>query len=163
MTDVDNVLLLSRAHSWVKLEPATIKDVDALVAFEPKVADPKIYGPTLDRPGAVQEITSNQFYLIKMGDIVVGTAAYRSRPDESIYISNVAIDPIYRRRGIARAAMWFILGKLKGTRRIDLVTHPENKNALRLYASFGFKVESRQENYFGDGEPRLVLALTRPG
>jgi ribosomal protein S18 acetylase RimI-like enzyme len=163
MTDVDNVLLLSRAHSWVKLEPATIKDVDALVAFEPKVADPKIYGPTLDRPGAVQEITSNQFYLIKMGDIVVGTAAYRSRPDESIYISNVAIEPIYRRRGIARAAMWFILGKLKGTRRIDLVTHPENKNALRLYASFGFKVESRQENYFGDGEPRLVLALTRPG
>jgi ribosomal protein S18 acetylase RimI-like enzyme len=24
--------------------------------------------------------------------------------------------------------------------------------------SLGFKVESRQENFFGDGEPRLVLA-----
>jgi hypothetical protein len=33
---------------------------------------------------------------------------------------------------------------------------------VALYASFGFKVESCQENYFGDGEPRLVLALTRP-
>jgi ribosomal protein S18 acetylase RimI-like enzyme len=150
------------AFTQLAFEPATIKDVDTLVAFERKVADAKIYGPTLDVPGAVQAITSNQFYLIKMGDIVVGTAAYRSRPDESVYISNVAIDTMYRRRGIARAAMSLILGKLKATRRIDLVTHPENKKALHLYASFGFKVESRQENYFGDGEPRLVLALTRP-
>jgi ribosomal protein S18 acetylase RimI-like enzyme len=153
----------SEALTQLALEPATIKDVDTLVAFEQKVADPKIYGPTLDAPSAVQEITSNQFYLIKMGGVVVGTAAYRSRPDESVYISNVAIDPMFRRRGIARAALSFLLAKLKGTRRIDLVTHPENKNALHLYASFGFKVESRQENYFGDGEPRLVLALTGPG
>jgi ribosomal protein S18 acetylase RimI-like enzyme len=152
-----------QAFRQLALVPATIKDVDTLVAFERKVADPKIYGPTLDLAGALQEITNNKFYFIKMGDGVLGTAAYRSRPDESIYISNVAIDPIYRRRGIARAAMWFILGKLKGTRRIDLVTHPENKKALRLYTSFGFRMESRQENYFGDGEPRLVLALTRPG
>jgi ribosomal protein S18 acetylase RimI-like enzyme len=153
----------SEALTQFALEPATIKDVDTLVAFEQKVADPKIYGPTLDAPGVVQEITSNQFYLIMMGGVVVGTVAYRSRPDESVYISNVAIDPMFRRRGIARAALSFLLAKLKGTRRIDLVTHPENKNALHLYASFGFKVESRQENYFGDGEPRLVLALTRPG
>ena len=151
------------AFTQLALEPATIMDVEALVAFERGVADPKIYGPTLDVAGAIQEITNNKFYFIKIGDVVVGTAAYRSRPDESVYISNVAIDPMYRRRGIARTAMSFILGKLKGTRRIDLVTHPENKNALRLYASFGFKVESRRENYFGDGEPRLVLALTRPG
>jgi ribosomal-protein-alanine N-acetyltransferase len=58
--------------------------------------------------------------------------------------------------------MSFILEKCKGTDRIDLVTHPENKNALQLYMSLGFKVESRRENYFGDGEPRLVLVLTPP-
>jgi ribosomal-protein-alanine N-acetyltransferase len=75
-------------------------------------------------------------------------------------VSNLAVDPTYRRRGIARAAMLLILEKCKGSHRVDLVTHPENKNALRLYRSLGFKVESRQENYFGDGEPRLVLALT---
>jgi hypothetical protein len=52
----------SEALTQLALEPATIKDVDTLVAFEQKVADPKIYGPILDAPGAVQEITSNQFY-----------------------------------------------------------------------------------------------------
>jgi len=57
--------------------------------------------------------------------------------------------------------MSFILEQCKGTHRIDLVTHPENKNALRLYRSLGFKVESAKKIIFGDGEPRLVLALTQ--
>jgi ribosomal protein S18 acetylase RimI-like enzyme len=38
------------------------------------------------------------------------------------------------------------------------VAHPENEIALGLYMSLGFEIESRQENFFGDGEPRLVLA-----
>ena len=142
-------------------EPTTFNDVDTLVAFERMVADPRIYGPTLDVYGARQEIAKNTFYFIKTGDVVLGTAAYRVRSDHSVYISNVAVDPKYRRQGIARAAMSFMLEKCKGTGRIDLVTHPENETALQLYMSLGFKVESRQENYFGDGQPRLVLSLTR--
>jgi [ribosomal protein S18]-alanine N-acetyltransferase len=145
----------------IALELATVKDVDTLVAFESKVADPKIYGQPLDFQGALEEINKNTLYLIKMGEMLLGTAAYSLRPDKSIYVSNLAVDPTYRRRGIARTAMLLILEKCKGSHRVDLVTHPENKNALRLYRSLGFKVVSRQENYFGDGEPRLVLALTR--
>jgi ribosomal-protein-alanine N-acetyltransferase len=72
--------------------------------------------------------------------------------------SNLAIIPAYRRRGIGRAAVLFLLDKSNGAPRIDLVTHPENDGALRLYMSLGFRIESRKENYFGDGEPRLVLA-----
>ncbi len=122
------------------LELATVNDVDTLVAFERKVADPKIYGQPLDFQGALEEINSNTLYFIKKGEMLVGTAAYSLRPDKSIYVSNVAVDPTCRRRGIARAAMSLILEKCKGTHRIDLVTHPENKNALQLYRSLGFKV-----------------------
>jgi len=50
---------------FVLLEPATVEDVDTLVAFERKVADPKIYGPTLDAQGALQEISKNASYFIK--------------------------------------------------------------------------------------------------
>src|SRR5258708_16524083 len=94
-------------------EPATVNDVDTLIAFERKVADPRIYGPTLDVQGARQEIGKNTFYFIKMGDMVLGTAAYRVRSDHSIYISNVAVDPAYRRQGIARTAMSFVFEKCK--------------------------------------------------
>jgi ribosomal-protein-alanine N-acetyltransferase len=53
------------------------------------------------------------------------------------------------------------LEQCKEAPRVDLVTHPQNDIALKLYTSLGFKVESREENYFGDGEPRLVLVLAR--
>ena len=141
------------------IEPATLNDALTLVAFERKVADPKTYGPPLGVQGAIKEISENTFYFIKRGDILVATAAYRLRSDKSVYISNVAVDPKYRRQGIARTVMLFILEKCKGSSRIELVVHPENENAIQLYSSLGFKVESRQENYFGDGEPRLVLAF----
>jgi len=96
--------------------------------------------------------------LIKSNETVVGIAAYRVREKGSIYISNVAVDPAFRRLGIARLVMEHILDINKNARRIELVTHPENEHALRLYVSLGFAIESLRENYFGDGEPRLVLA-----
>ena len=74
-------------------ELATVKDVDTLVAFERKLADPKIYGQPPDFQGALEEINKNTFYFIKMGKMLVGTAAYSLRPDKSIYVSNVAVDP----------------------------------------------------------------------
>ena len=118
------------------LEPATVKDVDTLVAFERKVADPRIYGPALDVQGALQAISKNTFYFIKMGDLVVGTAAYWLRPDKSVYISNVAVHQMYRRQGIARAAMSFILEKCKGTHRVDLL------RILRIRMPFSYTSHS---------------------
>jgi ribosomal protein S18 acetylase RimI-like enzyme len=133
------------------------EDVHAFAALERKSAS-RIYGPIATIEDARREISENTLYFIRKDEIVVGSAAYRIRPDNSVYISCVAIDPAYRRQGIARAAMTYILEKTNGASRIDLVTHPQNEYALRLYASLGFKIESRLENYYGDGEPRLVLA-----
>jgi predicted GNAT family acetyltransferase len=93
------------APMQLAFKPATVCDVETLVPFESKVANPRIYGPTLDIQGARQEITKNTFYFIKKGDVVLGTAAYRTGSDHSICISNVAVDPKYRRQGIARTAI----------------------------------------------------------
>jgi ribosomal-protein-alanine N-acetyltransferase len=51
----------------------------------------------------------------------------------------------------------FLLEEAKGCARIDLVTHPDNAAAIALYGSLGFALESRKEDYFGDGEPRVVM------
>jgi ribosomal protein S18 acetylase RimI-like enzyme len=138
---------------------ATTTDADSLIGFSRGAADSKIYFRPADSQGAVKEISENVFYLIKKGDKLVATASYRVLRDRSAYISNVAVDPFYRRQGIARAAMVFLLGKCRKLNRVKLVVHPENEPALRLYSALGFRTESRKENYFGDGEPRLVLVF----
>lgn len=129
-----------------------------LLALEACVGEPRLYGWLQSRAAALKEIRETCLYFIMVGEAAVGTAGYRLRPDGSVYIGNLAVAPAFRRQGIGRAAMAFLLEQNKGAPRVDLVTHPENVSALALYAAFGFAVESRQENYFGDGEPRLVLA-----
>jgi [ribosomal protein S18]-alanine N-acetyltransferase len=143
----------------VTLKRATVMDAKTLVAFERKVANPKLYGQPLDGEAAIQEINQNSFYFIKRGSEIVGTAAVRRSEKDTVYISNVAVLPEFRRQGIARSAMLSLLKRSNGATRIELATHPENKAALELYSSLGFVVESRKENYFGDGEPRLILSL----
>ncbi len=142
----------------ISFEEAAARDVEIFRALERNAADPKTWGPLSTNESALREIGENTLYFIKRGNAVLGMAAYRVRPDGSVYISNVAIDPAFRRQGLARSAMEHILRMNASAPRIDLVTHPENHNALRLYVSLGFAVESRKEDYFGDGEPRLVLA-----
>ena len=144
-------------QSGLKFEIANENHANILVAFEQIIAEPKLYGKPLDLAGAIKEIRENYYYFIKKSGVLVGTAAYRKREDESYYISNMAVDPTYRKQGIARKALDFILKKCKNTWRIDLVTHPENFRSIPLYESFGFFAESRIEDFYGDGEARIVM------
>lgn len=144
-------------------ERATEEDANILVMFEKKVASPKLYGNPLDLMGAVYAILDYNFYFIKIIDEVVGTGAYKVREDGSCHISNIAVTPEWRAKGIARAAMNFLMEKCSQTRQIDLVTHPDNFRAISLYQSLGFLIEAHIEKYYGDGEPRLVMAKRSVG
>ena len=139
-------------------EQATESQAELLVDFEQTIAVPRLYSTPLDLPGAIKEISKNDYYFIKRGERIVGIAAYTKRDDGSCYISNMAVGPEYRGQGIARASMVFLLEKCSDSWRVDLVTHPENFRSIPLYESFGFVKESRIENFYGDGEPRIIMA-----
>jgi ribosomal protein S18 acetylase RimI-like enzyme len=141
----------------ISFERATVEDAEALLDLEQRVAVPRIYDPRVKVEDAIKEIQSNAFYFIKHRIRIIGSASFRRQYDGSAYIGNMAVDPIYRRQGIARATMDFLLGQIGDAARVELVTHPANDRALRLYKSFGFTVEAEIGNYFGDGEPRVKL------
>jgi len=158
VSDVLNqVMSLTRSADQLTFARATLADADRLSAHEQRVANPRLYGPPLDRDACAREITNNVLYFVEVDGALAATAAWKLRDDGSAYLSSIAVDPDFRRRGIARAATLFLLEQAKGCARIDLVTHPENAAAIALYRSLGFAVESRRENYFGDGEPRMVM------
>ena len=150
----DSVCMLNQE---IQLIVASISDVDTFVALERKVSGSKIYSPILDRNEMLREFEKNKMFLIKMGGVTVETIMYELKAANHAYISGLVIDPDSQRQGIGRKSMLLLLEMLVGLSRIDMVTHPDNNAALSLYESLGFSVESRQENYFGDGEPRLVL------
>lgn len=142
------------------LQKASEEDIEILINLEKSVSKSKVYSAMLDENDWKEEIRKGTTYLIKNDDEVVGNISYEQKSLDRIYIGGLVISPPHQGKGIARTVLNLILKQYSKVARIDLVTHPDNP-ALKLYESLGFKVEDRKENYYGDGEPRLVLALVR--
>ncbi|MEK7629438.1 MAG: GNAT family N-acetyltransferase [Patescibacteria group bacterium] len=143
----------------INLNKASSEDIPKLLEIERSAAGIKTYSAMLDENEWRNEIQNNTVYIIENEGKMVGSISYERKSDDHVYISGLVINPSFQNQGIARQVMNVILKELKDIKRIDLVTHPDNSPALKLYQSLGFVIESRQENYFGDGEPRLILVL----
>lgn len=142
----------------IYLKKATIVDIPILLEIEKSVSGTKIYSPTLTKDEWKKELQKSEVYLIKKNNIVAGSLLYEKNDNGNIYIGGLVINPRFQGQGIARKAMRVVLEKFKDVKRIDLVTHPDNIRAINLYQSLGFVAESRKENYYGDGEPRIIMA-----
>lgn len=136
---------------------ATTKDVDKFLELEENEINNKMYSCFLNKDKVLKEFKNNEVYLIYKDDILVGSTEFQIKSPNHAYLSGLIIDPLFQNQGIGRQAILFRLEKLKKFKRIDLVTHPENYKIINMYQSLGFKIEKCIENYYGDGEPRLML------
>ena len=143
------------------LKKASVFDIPVLLELEKGVAGTNIYSPMLSEDEWKEEMQRGDVYLIERDGVVMGNLSYERQGNDRVYISGLVISPAFQGQGIGREVLSNLLVELKDVRRIDLVAHPDNQTALNLYQSLGFVVESRKENYYGDGEPRLVLMLAR--
>ena len=137
---------------------ATEEDVDAYIQTEKTVEGQIVYYPLVKKDEALEEIRKGTVYLITKDEVLVGNISYQIKEDGTVYISGLAVDPKYQRQGIAREALNKVLKENENAHRVELVTHPHNTPAIILYLSLGFLIEKWFDNYFGDGEPRILLA-----
>jgi len=90
---------------------------------------------------------------------VVGYLCLWEVADE-VHITNIAVRPDCRRRGLGRTLLGGIMDEAR-QRRIRLVVlevRPSNTEARTLYESFGFRVVGRRRGYYYDtGEDALVM------
>ena len=142
----------------IHLHKATLEDLKTFVELEKGVDGPKTYSAMTDEEEAKGELANSTVYLIESGGEVVGSIMYERKSDSHVYISDLAIRPERQGSGVGRAVLEQVLKEIGDVERIDLVTHPENEKAIRLYTSLGFHIESEKEDYFGDGETRVVMS-----
>lgn len=80
------------------------------------------------------------------------------------YIGMLAVDSLYRRRGIAKKLVEICIEKMvaDGCDEIMLETEVENKVALKLYEGMGFlRVKRMYRYYLNEGDAfKLILPLT---
>lgn len=149
--------------SKLVLVKALKEDIGVLIEIEKLVAGQKTYSAMLTMEEWLEQFNkeNNKIFFVKRGEEVLGEVSYEIKEPGHAYIDGLVIKPNFQGQGIGREVMKIILEELKDFKRIDLVTHPDNTAAVKLYQSMGFIVESRKENYFDDGEPRLVLVLNK--
>jgi len=74
------------------------------------------------------------------------------------HISGIAVEPAFRRRGIATALLKRCeeTFRREGFKRISLEVRPSNSAARSLYEKLGFKPAFVVRRYYADGEDALV-------
>ncbi len=73
---------------------------------------------------------------------------------EFIYISEMAVDPAYQRKGIGRGLVFSVLKWFPKIEKIVLITRKVNTQARQFYSSLGFQSTDYMENGY---DPELYI------
>lgn len=126
------------------IRPATREDLDAIA---------RIQGRSSWRP---EEYLNYDCQVAEEAGVVRGFLAFRQTAPGEREILFIAVDPAFRRRGIAKLLLLHELGASRGEWFLEV--RKSNTAAIRLYESLGFQVSGRRENYYPDpSEPAIVM------
>ena len=149
------------AMNATRIRVATIHDLSAIMDIEhlsfttPWTAD-----------AMEQEIESRDWSRVIVATVegeVVGFMVYWVVVNE-LHLLNLAVDPTWRRRGIGRAMVRYLveLAEDNYLSSLFLEVRVSNKPAQKLYREFGFKPVAIRQNYYSDdGEDAIVMCLRR--
>jgi len=137
-----------------RMRPA---DLDEVLAIERAS-----FSMPWSRGAFLYEIEQNRVarcYVMREAERIVGYICVWEVADE-MHITNIAVHPAVRRRGIGRGLLGSVLedARRRSTRLVVLEVRPSNIEARALYESFGFRVVGRRGGYYYDtGEDALVM------
>lgn len=132
-------------------------DLDEVVAIERAS-----FGMPWSRGAFLYEIEQNRVarcWVLREDDQVVAYLCLWEISDE-LHVTNIAVHPGQRRRGLARQLLGAILedARSRRIRSVTLEVRPTNDEARTLYESFGFRVVGRRRGYYYDtGEDALIM------
>lgn len=118
------------------------------------------------RGAFVQEVTANRFAcyrVVRAGDVVVGYAGVWVIMDEA-HVTNVAVHPDWRGRGLGRRLMLDLIARAlnRGATRMTLEVRASNQVAQNLYAALGFRACGRRRGYYSDTNEDAVIMWLDP-
>ena len=105
-------------------------------------------------------LNPTRYFAAEEDGVIVAYAGIWVIPPEG-YITNVAVLPECRRRGIASLVLRQMIDEClaEGVTDITLEVRVSNAPAIALYRSFGFEEAGVRRRYYQDGEDALIVWL----
>lgn len=141
----------------IKIKKESLKEISQIL-FK---IDNKAFSRDFDLPSkdvAEQEryLKNSSVYVAYDGKTPIGFFAYEHKDNNEIEVKSIAVIPEYQKKGVGKLMMKKLL-KLVKDYSVKTVTHPYNTGAIILYLKHGFQIYGWKNNYYGDGQPRLLL------
>lgn len=152
------------AATRVRIRTARARDLTSVLRIERDVFGGGAYSPSVVRQ--LMDISGRGMRVATVGGTVAGYAVGSVCTGTSDgWILCVAVRSRFQRKGIGRLLSASVIDALRKHRvaRVLLTVHPRKHGAIALYRSLGFRTIRRCGDYFGVGEPRLVMAYTLGG
>ena len=133
-------------QSEVTVRPMTEADLPGVLAIEGRCF-PDPWSEGIFRSALVDGLSL--WLAAEKGGVLVGYAGMQAVLDEG-YIDNVAVDPAFRRQGVASGLLDAMIGQAqrRKLRFLSLEVRAGNEGAIALYASFGFTAVGRRKGYY---------------
>jgi ribosomal-protein-alanine N-acetyltransferase len=141
----------------LELRPLDLVDLDAIEEIErasyPAPWSRSMFASELAKPSSLSLAAVDEEGLV-IGYLVL------SRYVDAWHVMNLAVDPGWRRRGVASALLERLLADTRGDteRGYTLEVRVSNDEAIRLYERFGFRSRGVRRGYYTDNrEDALVM------
>ena len=148
------------------IRPATAADLDAVVALELTCLGADAWSRGLVEQGIAAALPTVSYLVAEVDGVVVGHAVASAAGDDA-ELQRIAVDPAYRRRGLAGELLAAVEQRAAadGATRLLLEVREDNTTAAAFYESRGFVEVGRRRGYYRDGAAAVVLgtAVDRSG
>lgn len=134
----------------IDIRPGTRDDLARIDAIQRAAPEASYWGPESYLP--------YRLLVAAVRDTVAGFLVWRETGPDEGEILNVAVDPGFRRQGLATALMQAARAQFAGA--FFLEVRESNSAARLLYESFGFQIAGRRPGYYqSPPEAAVVMKL----
>lgn len=122
--------------------------------------DVQAFCRSFDYPSRSVEMTLDylkdcEVFLAYKNGTPIGLFAYK-KDAGAVEVKQIIVLPEYQGKGFGKVLVAKLLETVKDD-KVWLVTHPKNSRAIVLYLKSGFTIKDWKNDYYGDGEPRIIL------
>ncbi len=139
----------------MEIQTANIIDLGALRRLETACFDKDAW-PLLDLIAVLTWPEVIRLKAVDAGEMIGFIAGDPRSSDGVAWISTIAVDPRWQRRGVGRALLRACEAQIE-LPRMKLTVRVSNQGAIALYEQEGYRMVDLWRGYYNDGEDGLVM------